>query len=203
MPAGVRSLYLVRHGQSRSQTGEADPADVDPDLSRRGRQQAIRLRRALRGVEPDLVVVSTLRRAWLTLELSRITAPSMRFDSRLIESDWGIRGLYAGIRGAPLPALARPDRQHAELRPVRARVRSLLTELLAGRAKTIVLVGHWGVFGHLFQAFLRIPPAARAGLNDSDNASVSLLEVAADGSRRLRYWNERAHLGRLHADPFW
>lgn len=202
MPAATRSLYLIRHGQSRTQTGEADPGEVDPDLSRLGRRQAVRLRGALAGVVPDLVVCSTMRRAWQTLELSRISAPRMRFDSRLIESDWGLPRPYAGLRGADLPGWAEADRHRAEVRPVATRVRSLLRDLVAERAGTVVLVGHWGVFAHLFQAFFRLP-AAGSELNASDNASVSLLEIGAEGRRRLRYWNERAHLGRLHAQPFW
>ena len=45
----MKPIWLVRHGQSKSQTGE-DNDTVNPELSSRGEQQAKRLVEPLKGI---------------------------------------------------------------------------------------------------------------------------------------------------------
>ncbi len=67
----MKKIWLVRHGQSLSQSTE-DNDVVDPELSELGRQQARRLVKPLQNFELDLILISPLRRAWQTYQLSGI-----------------------------------------------------------------------------------------------------------------------------------
>ena len=48
----MKNIWLVRHGQSQSQSAEDDDM-VDPELSELGRQQAVRLAKPLQKLEVD------------------------------------------------------------------------------------------------------------------------------------------------------
>ena len=113
----MKKIWLVRHGQSQSQSAE-DSDEVDPELSELGRRQAGRLVKPLQNLELDLILVSPLRRAWQTYQLSGIKSRRREFDSRLIESDWGIAGWYQDILPVSTPDLAVPVRHNAWLGPV-------------------------------------------------------------------------------------
>ena len=110
--AHTKRIWLVRHGQSRSQTGESDD-HLDPELSDLGVEQARRLVAPLRELPLDAVLISPLRRARQTWQLSQVEADHVEFDSRLIESDWGLPDRYAPILPVTTPDIALPDRQDA------------------------------------------------------------------------------------------
>lgn len=64
----MHQLILMRH--AKAERVRADQADHDRALSRTGREAALRLRTSLRGlgIEPDVVLVSSARRAGETLD---------------------------------------------------------------------------------------------------------------------------------------
>lgn len=81
-----RRLYLLRHGDV-SYFGD-DGAPVDPEavaLTAQGRAQADAARRALAGVEPDLVVASDLPR---TLETARVVFPAVEPEALPELREW-------------------------------------------------------------------------------------------------------------------
>ena len=123
----MKKIWLVRHGQSQSQSAE-DNDMVDPELSELGRQQARRLAKPLQNFELDLILISPLRRAWQTYQLSGVQNSRCEFDSRLIESDWGIAGWYEDILPVPTPDLAKPDQHNAWLEPVEKRTTRLVVD---------------------------------------------------------------------------
>ena len=189
----MKKIWLVRHGQSQSQSAEDDDV-VDPKLSELGRQQAMRLVKPLQNFELDLILISPLRRAWQTYQLSRILNRRCEFDSRLIESDWGIAGWYQDILPVTTPDLAAPDRHNAWLEPVEKRTTKLVAELLRRPHANMLLFGHWGIFNHIFTEFAGIDRTKNSVRAPMDNTAISLLELDDDQNHIIRYWNDRAHV---------
>ncbi len=192
----MKRIYLVRHGQSRSQTGE-DKDGVDPELSALGIQQARRLVEPLNNIEIDRILISPLRRARHTYQLSQADAPKAEFDSRVIESNWGISDYYEKLLPVATPDIAEPDRHDAWLKDVKERCEDLLKELLNCEEENILLFGHWGLFSAFFLAFTQwtdIPNKQGRLVASMDNAAISLFEVDDRGNRTIRYWNDRSHV---------
>ena len=189
----MKKIWLVRHGQSQSQSAE-DNDMVDPELSELGRQQARRLVKPLQNFELDLILISPLRRAWQTYQLSGIQNSRCEFDSRLIESDWGIAGWYEDILPVPTPDLAKPDQHNAWLEPVEKRTTRLVLDLLKIPNENMLLFGHWGIFNHIFAEFAGIDLTKNSVNAPMDNTAISLLELDDDQNHIIRYWNDRAHV---------
>jgi len=189
----MKKIWLVRHGQSQSQSGE-DNDVVDPELSVFGRRQAGRLVNPLQNLDLNLILISPLRRAWQTYQLSGVQSRRCEFDSRLIESDWGIANWYQDILPVSLPDLAEPDRHNAWLEPVERRTAELVADLLTTPHENILLFGHWGIFNHIFAEFVRIDLKKISVKAPMDNTAISLLEIDSDKNHIIRYWNDRAHV---------
>jgi broad specificity phosphatase PhoE len=189
----MTQIWLVRHAQSKSQTGE-DNDGRNPELSDLGRQQAQRLIEPLKVLEPDLVLLSPLQRAWQTYQLSQVNAPQIEFDSRLAESNWGIPDYYQPILPLQLPDIASSDRYHVLLTPVEERAVALMHDLVDHYEKRILLFGHWGIFFYLFQVFVGISVGRDSVRAKMDNTGISLFEVDDTGKRFIRFWNDRAHV---------
>lgn len=192
----MKKIYLIRHGQSRSQTGEADKEDMNPSLSKLGRKQAQRLRPLVKGITFDLIILSTMERAIQTYELSKAKGKRICFDSRLIEGDWGIPNYYQSLVGlsSRLNPIAEADKHDAYLVPFEQRVEALLKDLIASPNGTILLFGHFGIFSRLLAHFLGIHEDDRIGFSHMENTALSILEIQDDGKRTLGVWNERAHV---------
>ncbi len=189
----MKKIWLVRHGQSQSQSAE-DNDVVDPELSDLGRRQAGRLVKPLQNLELDLIIVSPLRRAWQTYQLSGLKSRRCEFDSRLIESDWGIAGWYQDILPVSTPDLAEPDRHNAWLESVEKRTAELVADLLKTPNKNILLFGHWGICNHIFAEFAGVDLTKISVRAPMDNTAISLLEFDSDQNHIVRYWNDRAHV---------
>jgi len=192
----MKRIYLIRHGQSKSQTGEVKDG-VNPELSDLGIRQAKRLIEPLSNIEIDRILISPLRRAQYTYQLSLADAEKAEFDSRVIESNWGIPDYYVKILPVLTPDIAEPDRHNAWLEDVEARCGALLKELLNREEESILLFGHWGIFSTFFLAFTQwidIPNKQARLVASMDNTAISLFEVDDRGNRTIRYWNDRSHV---------
>lgn len=189
----MKQIWLVRHAQSKSQIGE-DSDGRNPELSDPGKQQAQRLIEPLKKFRFDHILISPLKRAWQTCQLSQATATIAEFDTRVAESDWDIPNYYRGLLPLTLPDIAQPDRHDALLHPVHDRATDLVGDLLKMEADSILLFGHWAIFVYIFQIFAGIKPGMTNLRATMDNAGISLLEVNEDGNRYLRFWNDRAHV---------
>jgi len=192
----MNRIWLVRHAQSKAQTGE-DEDHINPPLSELGIRQAKRLTGPLGDTMFDRILISPLERAWRTYELSRAQSKRAEFDSRVMESNWGHDDFYAPVLPLSTPDIAEPDRQHAELRDVHERANSLAAELLGGVEQDVLLFGHWGIFGVLFRTLLGIDGKTPSVHAEMDNAAISLFEVDDGGRLILRFWNDRAHVADL------
>lgn len=189
----MKQIWLVRHGQSRSQSGE-DPDVLNPELSELGREQAQRLARRLNSLRFDTIWVSPLKRAWQTYELAQPTAGHVEFDSRLIESDWGIDRYYESILPVSAPGSACADRHDAWLVAVAERSPSLVKSLLHAAEEKILLFGHWGIFNNLLLTFTGMDTCGVSVLAPMDNSAISLLQIDDRDRRVIGYWNDRAHV---------
>ena len=189
----MKKIWFIRHAESKSQIGETDD-HIDPELSDRGKRQAQRLVKRLKALNADRVLISPLRRAWQTYELSGITSPRVEFDSRLIELNWGNSQVYREILPVVTPRIAESDRHDAWLMSDDERMKGLLNELLKVDIENILLFGHFGSFHHLLMLFLETSVSGFSPRATMDNTGISLLEVDEHRNRFLRYWNDRSHV---------
>ncbi len=193
----MKRIWLVRHGESKAQTGETEDGR-DPELSKRGRKQARRLEEPLGAIPFETILVSPLTRARQTYELAGARAGHAEFDSRLAEANWGMPDYYAGILPVITPAeLAAPDRHNAWRESAETRAENLVLELMARGEQDILLFGHWGIFTRVFLAFCGMPVDDWGFQAVMDNTAISLLESDAEGRRYIRYWNDRSHVADL------
>jgi broad specificity phosphatase PhoE len=82
----VRELWLIRHADAYSGLADLSNGRVDPQLSSRGREQAMRLAARLLPVRLDAIWSSDLRRARETAEeVGRGRGLAVRVDPRLTE----------------------------------------------------------------------------------------------------------------------
>lgn len=190
---GAKLIWLVRHGQSQAQSGESGD-QLNPPLSVMGVFQAQRLADVLRDLTLDCILVSPLRRAWHTYQLSQAQASHAEYDSRLVEPDWGHAQGYASILPVSTPDIALPDRQNAWLVPVQDRAVSLVDALVTCNWQTVLLYGHVYVFSRILLAFMGLDVHSQTLGAVTDNAAISLLEIDDEQRRFVRYWNERAHV---------
>jgi broad specificity phosphatase PhoE len=172
----MKHLYLIRHAESKAQTGEV-PNDPDTELSLRGVRQAKALGRALRRLKVDVAIISPLKRAWQTYMYARFRFPKVEFDSRIIE--WGSG--YESILPVETPDFGEPDIQDAWLKDGFDRCEDLLESILKREEKRIVLFGHAGIFNAFFFCFVKMRGDCSLHI---ENTSVSILEVD-DRDRRI------------------
>jgi broad specificity phosphatase PhoE len=189
----MKHIWFIRHAESKSQVGETDD-HINPELSDLGRRQAQRLVKRLGGLNSDRVLISPLRRARQTYELSGTKKVQAEFDSRLIELNWGNLQVYREILPVITPDIAEPDRYDAWLMCDSERTEWLLKDILKWDAQNILLFGHWGNFHNLLLSFFGTNASNNPVRAIMDNASISLLEVDENQNRFLRYWNDRSHV---------
>ena len=193
----MKTIWLVRHGESNAQTGNEGWAD--PSLSNRGRCQAKRLIPILENVGFSHAFISPLQRARHTYELAQGKATYECFDSRIVECSYG--RTYDEILPYLTPNYAQADQQNAWNNPIAVKVKSFAEGLRKCTGKKILLVGHWAVFSLLLQHLL-----GHEDLNDPyPNLTTQslILENAAIGKivlghprfgNALIQWNSCAHI---------
>ena len=194
----MTELTLLRHAQSKAQTGEQPW--LDPDLSEFGQRQARSLNNAFSDRRFKLAVISPLLRTRRTFELARIRAERIQFDSRLVEVTLNRgRGYdYRTILPYPTPGYGEPDVAEMWTSAAGIRVASLLAEL-RGRTESVLLVGHCGIF-HVMRLYLSGDPIDGEPVVDEsvrsklmDNAAISTAELGTTPrGDRIVEWNRPA-----------
>jgi phosphohistidine phosphatase len=93
----TRQIYLLRH--AKSDWGDPDAADHDRTLNKRGRRSAAEVAETIsrEGIELDLVLVSTARRAVETAELAQLD--TVRVAPELYDAHAG--ALHEQLRALP------------------------------------------------------------------------------------------------------
>jgi broad specificity phosphatase PhoE len=183
----MKTIWLIRHGQSRSQVDDQE-SPVDPPLTELGLVQAKSLSDRLAAVDVDVIIVSPLQRTRDTYRCSGLRAPQVRMDKRLLESDWGDPEFYAGHEFYTGDECGAPDPTDAHLEPCFQRAVSLLNSIETAPQASFALFGHWGIFQNLLKAFLELSETANVSA-PMDNAAVSNLYISERGDRGIYRWN--------------
>ncbi len=180
-----RHLYLIRHGQY----DRRDPARAGGHLTARGKQQAQRVARRLRGLPMDAIHFSTLTRARETAGIIAIEfrGVPVRGSRLLWECQPGYPPEFAALfDDAPKAIFARGKRQAQKafakyFQPAR------------GRDRVEIIVAH----GNLIRYFV-CRALGVAGENwpraDMHHAGISEIIVEDDGQLRLWSHNDTGHL---------
>ena len=205
-PGGATDIILVRHGQSRAASLE-DPFDLvdgqgDPELSREGRRQAMRLNERLANEPIDSIYVTNMRRTTETAEplAHRLNLiPRLEKDLREVHLGEWEGGLFRIKAAEPDPLYLELLRQQdwgvipgAESRDqLRSRVLSAMKRIVTVHPnQTVMIVSHGGVISQI----LSHVTASRAfSFNSVDNASISHI-VAESNQMVLRRFNDTSHL---------
>jgi probable phosphoglycerate mutase len=207
LPAGARQVVLVRHGSSTGRTVETvdlGPLTIsNPPLTEDGHAQAEAVGLALAESDVAAVFVTPLQRT------AQTAAPLLRhraMEAIVVED---LREVHLGDfehtfydhAEARHPAILRmvTDESweaipNAEQGPdFAARVRRGMDELLAALApgETAALFTHAGTIGEICRQATGSRAFAFMGV---ENASISRLVILADGTWKLRTFNEVAHL---------
>ncbi len=195
---GLRSVWLVRHAESRGNTGHE--TDIDPPLSAHGRRQAGQLARNLGHLTFGRVYVSPLKRARETMELSGLCMENVIFDSRIVE--WRPEGLYDSVLPyQTLPEYGEADAHDAWRMPFEERIQSFADEVRQQSFDNVLVITHGGVSIGLVAAFLgKADPSSHSPvtLHHMHNTGIARLRLSADGREcRLAIWNHTGHLGPL------
>ena len=201
----MKQVWLIRHGESRAQTGEE--VGLDAALSTRGEAQAARLRSRLADVWFDRVLVSPLTRARQTFESAAVRCGSALYDSRIIECSFGWS--YAPHLPYAPPSGAEPDHHEVWLTDPVERARSVYEELVTLDAPRILLVGHWAIFNLILQWFLGNPAPREPVRGETHrsavmyNCSISILGIDDERfGQCLLGWNDTRHVeDLLEASP--
>ncbi len=192
----MKTIYVIRHGQSRAQTGE-EPW-LDPALTEHGIRQAEQLRNAFTGRTFDHIRISPLQRARETFRLSGASGADVRFDSRLVECtlDRGPGFDYREALPYVTPPLAEPDRADMWNRPSGDRVRSLLDELRSLPGSEILMFGHCGLFAVLRWQIVGEPVEREPDFSGENrrfliaNTAMGVIRLGdSDAEDRLVAWN--------------
>jgi len=199
----LKQIWLIRHGESRSQT--AEEVGLDAALSIRGESQAARLQSRLAEVTFDRVLVSPLQRARQTFESAAVECGTVLFDSRIIECSFGWS--YETLLPYAPPPGAEPDPHDAWLTDPVERARSVCEELTSLDVQRILLVGHWAIFNLVLQWFLGNPDPREPIRGQTqrsavmDNCGISILGIDDERfGQCLLGWNDTRHVEDLLDD---
>ena len=200
-------LYLVRHAQSQSNTGE-DLTTGDPDLTDIGREQAKRIGERLSRTRIDAIYASPLRRCQETAAAIADASGGLNVISKrdLREVDTGAADLDIRVL-TPEEQAKIADRIISEgtwdafpggegSAPARARITTVMDEIIADNdGKRVVVVVHGGFIQTYVSLVLGLQ---RDYVFYAFNASIH--SIRAKGDRRVLWrLNDVSHLDGMPA----
>jgi probable phosphoglycerate mutase len=198
-------LLFIRHANNPAPS----PAEIDPDLSQTGINQAHRLGERLQSEGIDCMYASTLRRAMRTAQIVG-EHTGVPFESRdgLREISFGrLRHETWEDIEKDLPGYQAEWSRHAADLPypggecgadVVARALPVVEEILASGASRVALITHGGVIRSLLCAFLGLGQEKRFQFGDPlENTSMTTVHWNAKKARYfIHTFNDFAHLAR-------
>ncbi|GAA5068707.1 histidine phosphatase family protein [Nocardia callitridis] len=208
--ARVRTLILLRHGQTEWNAADRMQGQIDTDLTELGRRQAKEAARELVSRNAIALISSDLRRAFDTASaLAEYGSLEVVPEPRLRETSLGeweglthldVDAGYPGARAEwRLDAAFTPPGGESKLE-VGARALPVVRELLVERqdwpGRSIILVAHGGLIAALTAALLDLPaknwPALGGLANTSWVQLSSHVESIEQPAWRLDVWNAAA-----------
>ena len=204
----VKTLYLVRHGETEWTAARRLQGQTDVPLSCKGLRQAQEVALRLAGVDFECAYASDLSRALDTAKA--ILAQQSRAVPLVVDS--GLReisdGTYEGRTAADVGPDPRIVQAHdgpsavlnaalpggESIRQVFLRQQRVSVQLIADEQRgRILVVGHDWALRLLASALVGKGPERFAQLEQLSPASVSTIEIV-DGSGAIALWNETGHL---------
>ncbi|OGV53179.1 MAG: hypothetical protein A2017_04675 [Lentisphaerae bacterium GWF2_44_16] len=195
----MKKIWLVRHAESKAQTGEEQ--SLDASLSKTGVRQAKRLKKILPEITFDKIYVSPLKRARQTFEHSGVARKNVFFDSRLVEIIPG-NAYDEFLPYRDIAPYGKADKHNAWKKDHFKRLHDFLSDVhKMKKTENILIVSHAMALSALLKVFI-------FGLSDEltgtdsryclmNNASISVLEIGEKekkGFDKLLAWNYRGHL---------
>ncbi len=186
-------IYLIRHGAIISVAGKAFIGQIEAPLSEEGVDQAWALRQWLEPVRFNRLISSDLSRSQRTAKIIRgRRANSLEAMPALREISLGEwEGFsFQEIRERFPEDYAARGRNIEDWRPpcgesfadCRARVTSVLAEIVTGSNGNVLLVGHAGVNRLILCSVLGIPVGKLHGIGQ-DYGCVNIIEYGPDRAR--------------------
>lgn len=207
--AGVRTYFVVRHGQSTdNEQGDRYSGIRESLLTKVGIHEAKRLGGALQEAAVQRIISSPMKRAVDTArEIETLTGAPLVIDNRLREMDFGEwEGMtrkevserwpeqYDGYKRDPIRNTP-PGAESA--RAVLARVGDLLRDTEGSPTyrdvSRVVLVIHKTV-ARILLAHFEGSPLSRFRDHRIDNASISKVQIDGEGVSRIVFENDTSHL---------
>lgn len=208
----MRSLLLLRHGQTDHNLAHRAQGHLDVPLNARGREQAVRIAEHIAALRPAFVVSSDLSRARETAAaVGRAAGVEVTLDSRLREYSVGANregktwaeysqshpdevALHRAGRSAQVPGCETPDMVLRRWLPALGDVAGRV-----GAGELGVIVAHGAVLRTAVPTFVGLA-GAEASLGALDNCGYALLDESSSGflptdsvsGWRLRAWNRVA-----------
>lgn len=208
MKDNATEIYLVRHGQTVSNTQGRIQGHSDSPLSERGTEQVTRLAKRLSDTSVSVIYSSDLGRALATAEiLANSLSKPVQKDRRLREVSFGkVEGLTWDEVALKHSILQQAWFQHeAEARlpegesreEVSMRVMHLLDDLASKyTGERILAVTHGGVLACILASILQIAKGVRP-LCSFDNAALNIIQNK-NGRWKIKTWNDDWHLQGLN-----
>lgn len=182
-------IYLIRHGQTDSNSGRRFQGRIDTPLNASGVEQAVKMAEYLQDKKIDAIYSSSLLRAQSTAQaLARVKNMPVMVREELQEISFGD---WEGLSFDEIhdkwpqqielffsnPELCLPPNGE-KFADVQQRARKLLDEILAeqGENKDIAIISHGGVIRTLIFSLLNIPLANFWKIN-IHNAAISTFSV--------------------------
>lgn len=190
-------VWLLRHGETRAQTGEE--MSLDPGLSEEGTRQAFAAGKLLEQMHFDLVLVSPLKRTYQTFMHAvkgGLSHDSAGYDTRLVENI--IPGGYLPLLPYPYHTGIQPDKYDAWDQSPEKRIESLRSEIREMPEKGIrrvLLVSHGAFFSDLLASCIVDNCGNKNGsfISRMDNGALSMLKISQDETKfsMLVLWNHQ------------
>ena len=83
-------LILIRHGESELNTENIFFGQLDPELTKKGRKQALNTSKTMKKIEYSKIYTSPLKRAFETAKIVNIKVLQLKKEDRLKELNFGI-----------------------------------------------------------------------------------------------------------------
>ncbi|WP_059170519.1 histidine phosphatase family protein [Bacillus sp. FJAT-27445] len=196
-------LIIIRHGESEADLLGVHEGRADFPLTEHGREQAGKMAAYIAAKwKPDIILASTLKRAWETAQfLQQASGCDLFAEPDLMEFNNGVlAGLPREIAATkyPLPPGGRPphipiEGGESELE-FRFRAESVLQKILYEQPSDgrIAIVSHGGMISKLINAFLGLS-AINETIFPTGDTGFHVLEIK-NGRKMIRILNSQVHL---------
>ncbi len=190
----MKNIWLIRHGQHQGQI-DSNACKINPELSGLGVKQAQLLKNRISNIETDVVLISPLARASATYALSESNSNNAKYEKRLLEYKYHCDGpnIYDASEYNMSSSIAEIDDSDHHTVVFKERIKSLIEFITKSEYESFMLFCHLGVICEFYIQFFGDNNANNPQF-EVGNTSVSNLQIAKNGTKKLCLWNDMHHL---------